>query len=149
MKFTIALILSGALLGTATAQTSSPTVIIGGNAKPFTTSAEVKPILEMIKGQWAAIRPYEGQDLLYFTTILAYRCGISEIRFAYNGGPMQVWQAEPCWREEAQPNALKLETHLPYAVAPLDSLQTIDVELLFDDGTTATASYTRQQIQIN
>ncbi len=118
-------------------------------AQNFTTSAEVKPILELIKGQWAAVREFDGQDLLYFTTILSYRCGISEIRFAYNGGPYQTWEAEPCYRDEAAPNAIKSETHFPYAVAPLNSLQTIDVQLVFDDGTFSVANYTRKQIQIN
>lgn len=120
-----------------------------GLAQDFTTSAGVKPILEMIRPQWVAVRPYEGQDLLYMTTLLTYRCGIAEIRFAYNGGPLQVWEAEPCWRDEASPMALKMETHLPYAVAPLNSLQSVTINLLFDDGTTMEQSYQRKDIQIN
>lgn len=118
-------------------------------AQDFTSSAGVKPILELIRPQWIAIRPYDGQDLLYMTTLLVYRCGIAQIRFSYNGGDLQVWEGEPCWRDEANPSALKLETHLPYAVAPLDSLQTVTVNLLFDDGTVMEHSYTRQQVQIN
>ena len=118
-------------------------------AQGFTTAAEVKPILEMIKPQWVAIRPFDGQDLLYFTTLLVYRCGITQINFSYNGSPLQTLDHEPCHRDEANPSALKLETHLPYVVAPLDSLQTITVQLLFDDGSAQTASYNRKEIQIN
>ncbi|MDA8747716.1 hypothetical protein N9M66_05850 [Litoreibacter sp.] len=118
-------------------------------AQDFTTSAGVKPILELIKGQWVAVRPYDGKDHLYFTTLLVYRCGIQQINFAYNGGPFQPLQHEPCYRDEANPSALKVETHLPYVVAPLDSLQTIAVQLMFDDGTAMTQSYDRKAIQIN
>lgn len=109
----------------------------------------MKPILELIKSQWAAVREFNGQDLLYFTTILSYRCGISEIRYATNGGEFQEWEAEPCYRDENAPNAINADTHLPYAIAPLSSLQIIDVENIFDDGTSSIANYTRAQIQIN
>ena len=39
-------------------------------AQNFTTSEGVKPILELIRPQWIAIRPYNGQDLLYMTCLL-------------------------------------------------------------------------------
>lgn len=113
----------------------------------FTESALAKPVLQAISGQWVTIRPYEGQDLLYFTMVLSYRCAIEQIRFSYNGGPLQVWEHEPCWHGEAQPYALKMDTHLPYAVAPLNSLQQITVDLLFDDGSTLTHSYDRAAIE--
>lgn len=118
-------------------------------AQDFTTSAGVKPILELIKAQWVGVRPYDGKDHLYFTTLLVYRCGIQQISFAYNGGPFQPLQHEPCYRDEANPSALKVETHLPYVVAPLDSLQTVAIRLQFDDGSEMTQSYERKAIQIN
>lgn len=118
-------------------------------AQDFTTSAGVKPILELIKGNWVAVRPYEGQDLLYFSTLLVYRCGIQQISFSYNGGPFQPLQHEPCHWGDADPMALKMETHLPYVVAPLDSLQSIAVQLDFDDGSVMSQSYERATIQIN
>ncbi len=122
---------------------------IPATAQDFTTSAGVKPILDLIKAQWIAIRPYDGKDYLYFSTLLVYRCGIEQISFAYNGGPFQPLDHEPCYRDEANPSALKVETHLPYVVAPLDSLQTIAIQLSFDDGTIMTQSYDRKAIQIN
>ncbi|WP_298292903.1 hypothetical protein [uncultured Litoreibacter sp.] len=118
-------------------------------AQDFTTSAGVKPILELIKAQWVAVRPYDGKDHLYFSTLLVYRCGIQQISFAYNGGPFQPLQHEPCHEGEANPSALKVETHLPYVVAPLDSLQNIAVELQFDDGSVMVQGYDRASILIN
>jgi len=119
------------------------------SAQDFTTSAGVKPILELIKGQWVAVRPYDDKDHLYFTTLLVYRCGIQQISFAYNGGPFQPLQHEPCHVGEANPSALKIETHLPYVVAPLDSLQNIAVELQFDDGSVMVQGYDRAAILTN
>lgn len=120
-----------------------------GHAQDFTTSAGVKPILELIKPQWIAVRPYDGKDHLYFTNLLVYRCGIQQISFSYNGSPFEPLQHEPCHIGEANPSALKVETHLPYVVAPLDSLQTVAVQLNFDDGTVMEQSYDRATIQIN
>jgi hypothetical protein len=110
------------------------------SADLFSDYKQAKPVLEIIKSDWIAIREYEGQDLLYVTTLLAYRCAISQIRFSYNNGPLSVWDSEPCYWDEASPNAQKLETHLPYAVAPLGSLQTITVDLLFEDGSNMSQS---------
>lgn len=118
-------------------------------AQDFTTSAGVKPILELIRPQWVAIRPFDGKDHLYFTTLLVYRCGIEKISFAYNGGSFQSLDHEPCYLGEANPSALKVETHLPYVVAPLDGLQSVDIRLEFDDGSVMTQNYGRSEIQIN
>lgn len=118
-------------------------------AQTFTTAQEVKPILEVIKANWIAVREFNGQDLLYFTTLMSYRCGMSEIRYATNGGEMQVWDNEPCYRDTAQPNAIRAETTVPYLSAPLKSIETIEIELIFDDGSSNSASFTRQQVQIN
>ncbi|MEM9583761.1 MAG: hypothetical protein AAGA08_11650 [Pseudomonadota bacterium] len=118
-------------------------------AQDFTTSAGVKPILELIKAQWIGIRPYDGKDHLYFSTLLVYRCGIQTISFSYNGGPFQPLDHEPCHWGEANPAALKVKTHLPYVVAPLDSLQTVAIQLQFDDGSAMTQSYDRASVQIN
>jgi len=127
----------------------SVALTLPATAQDFTTSAGVKPILELIKGNWVAVRPYEGQDLLYFSTLLIYRFGIQQISFAYNGGPFQPLQHEPCHWGENDPMALKLETHLPYVVAPLNSLQSVAIQLDFDDGTVMSQSYQRDAIPIN
>ena len=119
------------------------------SAQNFTTAAEVKPIVGAIKGQWIAVRPWEGKDLLYFTNLLSWRCGLNEIRYAVNSIVLQKLETEPCYENESAPNALKVEGILPYVSFPADSIETIIVEITYDDGTTDSASYDRAQVQIN
>ena len=118
-------------------------------AQNFTTAAEVKPIVGAIKAQWIAVRPWEGQDLLYFTNLLSWRCGLSQIRYAVNGAALKVYPAEPCYEDENAPNALKLDGILPYIKLPANSIQTIEVVITYDDGSEDQASYERAAVQSN
>lgn len=118
-------------------------------AQQFTTAAEVKPILTATKANWIAVREYEGQDLLYFTQILSWRCGLIEIMYSVNGADPVRYEAEPCYEDEAQPNALKMEGTLPYVALPLGSVETVGISLVFDDGSTDGAMFDRAGVQIN
>lgn len=118
-------------------------------AQQFTTAAEIRPILEATQGSWIAVREYDGQDLLYFTHLLAWRCGLEQVQFSVNGGEMQVFNLEPCYVDEAQPNAIKATDMLPFQKFDLKSVNQVDVMLTYDDGQTASGSYERAKIQIN
>ena len=116
----------------------------------FLTATEVRPILDATKGSWVAVRLYDGQDLLYFTNLLSWRCGLWEIRYGINGAPAdQVLTMEPCHPDTAQPAALTDPVGFPIWVnfAP-DSVQSVTVEIDYDDGTTDSASFDRNQILI-
>ena len=115
-------------------------------AQQFTTAAEVRPILEATKRSWVAVREYDGKDLLYFTQLLSWRCGLEGIGYAVNGGPQQPWPMEPCYEDAAQPNAIKSESILPYTAFPLSSVETISVQIVYDDGVTDTADYNRADV---
>lgn len=118
-------------------------------AQSYTTAAEVKPILMMTKASWIAVRAYEGQDLLYFTNALAWRCGITGITYAVNDGPKLGLAMEPCYEGEATPNALKMDQGiLPFVTLPLQSVATVTVEIQFDDGTTEAVDYARAAVLI-
>ncbi len=116
----------------------------------FTTAVEVKPILGMTKDNWVAVRAYEGQDLLYFSHLLAWRCGLWDISYGVNGAPAEtVVGMEPCHEDTAQPNSLMDVINYPiYATLPLDSVETVYVEVVFDDGTTDFAQFNRSEILI-
>lgn len=119
-------------------------------AQTMTTAAEIKPILTVTKPQWIAVRPYEGRDLVYFTNLLAWRCGLTAASYGLNGAPAdQPIPMEPCYEDEGQPNALKMDQGvLPYIEAPLDSVATVTVSVTYDDGSTDTASYERKAVLI-
>lgn len=114
----------------------------------FTTATEVKPILTATKAQWIAVREYDGQDIIYFTQLLSWRCGLSAIRYSVNGGPMQQYPMPPCHMEMAAPNALLGEEAMPIMGLPPKSVQTVDVEVFLDDTSVDFASYQRNQVLI-
>ena len=112
----------------------------------FLTALEVRPILSATRASWVAVREFDGQDLLYFTQILSWRCGLHEIRFAVNGGAEEVFPAEPCYVDTNAPNAIRAEDVLPYLTYPPGSVAQVDVRLIYDDGTEATATFERRSI---
>jgi hypothetical protein len=114
----------------------------------FTTALEIKPIMTATKPQWLAVREYDGQDLLYFTQVLSWRCGLWEVRYGLNGAPPDiVLPLEPCHDDTAQPNSLvDSETYPIWITAPLGSIESVDIEILYDDGTTDAAVFARNSI---
>lgn len=115
-------------------------------AQQFTTAAEIRPILDATKANWVAVREYDGQDLLYFTHLMAWRCGLDSIYYSVNSGAEVLWNGEPCHDGEAQPNAIKATDSLPFTKFALQSVNTVNVRLVYDDGGEATASFARADI---
>ena len=117
-------------------------------AQNFTSAAEVKPILSVTKPQWIAVREFDGKDLVYFTNLLAWRCGVQTVAYGLNGAaPQTALVTEPCYEAEPQPNALKMDQGvLPYIEAALGSVQTVTVLVTYDDGSTDTGEYLRAAV---
>ena len=60
-----------------------------------------------------------------------------------------VLPMEPCNEDFAQPNVMMdVENYLPYVIYPQNSVQSIYVEIVFDDGTTDFARFERSAIRI-
>ena len=114
-------------------------------AAQMSSAAEVKPILQMTRANWIAVREFNGQDLLYFTHLEVFRCGLNQIRYVINQGKPAVWETEPC---EGDETFSKIgEDRLPYATFPLGSIESVRIELTYDDGTVQTQSYDRAAIK--
>ncbi len=116
----------------------------GPGAAQFDTSEQVKPILKMIKPQWVSLREYDGQDLLYFTLLEVYRCGIEQIRYRVNDGKPKVWQTAPC---DGDGTFSEIGAEIvPYTGFPLGSVKSLRVELTYDDGSSEWAEYDRGDV---
>jgi hypothetical protein len=114
----------------------------------FTTTQEVKPILGATKGNWVAVREYDGQDLLYVTHLWAWRCGLAAIAVSVNDAPMRDWPLPSCHMKYAKPNAVLPEDGLPYMSMGLGSVETITVQVVYDDLTMEVAEFARGDVLI-
>lgn len=115
----------------------------------FTTAAEVGPILEMTKDSWAAVREYDGQDLVYFSHVLGWRCGLKAAKFSINDGPLEDLEMPECHMKFKQPNAMiDDEPLMTFRRYDLGSVTSIRVDLLLDDLTTQSVTLLRENILI-
>ena len=114
----------------------------------FTTAIEIKQLTLMTKGSWVALNSGEGRDILYFTHLMSWRCGLWAIRYGLNGEPATTdVPLEPCHEDTVSPNAMvDMETYPPYVFLPEGSVESVYVEIVFDDGTTDFAIFPRQAI---
>jgi len=93
---------------------------------------QIKQILDLTKANWVSFRDWQGQELIYFTHLESWKCGIDYVFYGLNGGPLdQEWQLDEC--NPDNPNAVLKEK--PYIELPLGSAQSISVQLIFPDGT--------------
>ncbi len=119
-------------------------LLAGGAQAQMQTTAEVKPILQMTRGNWVAVREYDGQDLLYFTHLEVFRCGLEQIRYVINDGKPSVWETPACAGDDTFTGIPA--DRLPYAVFPAKSIKSVRIELTYDDGTVETESFERGAI---
>lgn len=115
-------------------------------AQNFTTQAEVQPILEMTRANWIGLGTATGRDLLYFSHVLSWRCGIDEIRFGVNGVEPDTLPMEPCHSDTNSPNAIR---ELPFVSFPPDHVQSVTVEIIYPDGQSDRAEFMRAMIRID
>ncbi|WP_101068569.1 hypothetical protein [Roseovarius salinarum] len=135
--------------GPALAEQSNDQAYTGEPQTPtgkFTTATEVRPILTATKPDWVAVREFNGQDLLYFTQILSWRCGLVGLHYGVNGGEMRAWDMPPCLTDTAQPNAIRAEDGLPYVAFGPGHVQSVQVEIIYDDLTRDSAHYERSDV---
>lgn len=99
----------------------------------FLTAGEVRPILDLTKNNWIHVREFDGQDLLYVTHLLSWRCGLHQIEWRVNQEDWQVWQMPQCYVDEPAPAAIKPGDPEPYVRRDLGSIETVSIRLLYDD----------------
>jgi len=111
-------------------------------------AVQIRPILNATKNNWVAVREWEGQDLVYFTHLLTWRCGLRKILYSINSVAANMdWPFIPCNKTSANPSALPEEQKI-YGNFALNSVQSITVKIIYDDGEQDTATFQRAAIQI-
>lgn len=108
-------------------------------------AAQIRPILTMTKSSWVAVREWNGQDLIYFTHLESWRCGLNSVTYTINDEAPKPWELAPC--DEANPMAIP-DGHSVYTDFPLGSIETLRIDITYDDDTTDTETYERAAIQI-
>ena len=111
----------------------------------FLTAGEVRPILDATKGNWIAVREFDGQDLVYFTHLVSWRCGLYEVQFRINGGELRQFPIAHCPPDIESAMAIPEDTQV-FITEPLGSVQSVDVTLLYDDLGTDEASFERASV---
>lgn len=54
---------------------------------------QMKQILNMTKNNWVSFRDFNGKQLIYFTHLESYTCGIKEVRYSINSDDLdKVWE---------------------------------------------------------
>jgi hypothetical protein len=115
----------------------------------FTTATEVRPIIDMTQANWLALRDWEGEDWLYFTHLLSWRCGMWEIRYGLNGAPAtEVLPMQPCLVGSASPNAITDDSYPIYLRFPAGSVDQVSVVITYNDGTETGAAFQRAEIMM-
>jgi hypothetical protein len=102
-------------------------------------TGQEKQILPLIKANWLAFRNYSGRQFIYFSTLLAYRCGLSEIRYSVNSDALDLtFPLPPC--DPAQPQALDATKYPPFVTLVLGTAKQATVRAIFKDGTMTEAA---------
>lgn len=126
--------------------------MFGGTASAqgkFLTAAEVKPILNATKNNWIAVREFDGKDLLYFTHLLSWRCGLDAVQYGINSDITTLaLPMVPCDEEAASPAALP-DNQPIYAEYGLKSIFFVTIKLIYDDGTTDQMTFKRKSVLMN
>lgn len=92
-----------------------------------------KQILPMISDSWVAFRDYDGRQWIYFTTLVAYHCGLSEIRYSIDSDALdQRFPMPACDRQ--RPNAIDPAADPPYLTLRRGSARQVLVQIVFSDG---------------
>ena len=93
---------------------------------------QMKQILNMTQSNWVSFRDFNGKQLIYFTHLESYTCGIKEVRYSINSDDLdKVWELQIC--DTKNPMAVTKDT--VYLTMPLGTAKSIAVQVIFTDGT--------------
>lgn len=110
-------------------------VLLSGSVTALAQSALVgqeKNILEVTKSSWASFRNFNGRQLIYFTHLESYSCGLEEVHYSLNSTTLdKEWLLQPC--DPKKPH--NISSKRPYITLPPGTAKWIAVQITFADGT--------------
>ena len=124
------------IITTTTAQTQTPSV----PPADLTTAEGAAFIHQTLGDQLLAFKEDGDQDLIYFTAILSWRCGVQELYYGVNDDlAVTQFPLEPCYRDLRNPNTSKeLGTTYPFFVQlPKGAAQKVTLRVIYDNGSSA------------
>ncbi len=97
-------------------------------------TARARETLENVLQNWVVGRLYRGRYLVYFSPLLNFRCGVSEIRYGVGDGPPdRVWEMRPCDLSAPFDTARDEKTYAEFDEKP----EKMSVEVVYADGSTS------------
>ncbi len=119
MKKTTTLVASAMLLAT---------ISLAAYAMP---PEQIKQVLNLTKGNWVAFRDFNGKQLIYFTHLESYTCGIKQVQYSLNSDALdKSWELQPCKQNSPSP----ITKDIVYLTLPLGTAKSIAVKITFADG---------------
>ncbi len=90
-----------------------------------------KKLLKLTMSNWVHFRDWNGRQLIYFTHLEVYRCGIRKVQYSLNSDALdRTYELQPC--DPKEPNTVT--TDKPYISLPLGTARSISVQITFEDG---------------
>jgi hypothetical protein len=80
---------------------------------------------------WVSFRDFNEKQLIYFTPLESYTCGIKKVRYSINSDDRdKVWELQPCDSK----NPMAVTKDIIYLTMPLGTAKSIAVQVTFADG---------------
>lgn len=94
--------------------------------------AQMKQMLNMTQSSWLSFRDFNAKQLLYFTHLEMYTCGIKEVRYSINNDKLdKIYPLQKC-----DPKApMSMTKEKPYLTFELNRVKEVVLEVTFIDGT--------------
>lgn len=101
---------------------------------PVPTPAAAKQILKLTRNSWIQFRNFEGQQIVYFTSFLTWKCALKEIRFSVNSKDLAKRFPLPNCNPD---NPLHVDPNkdLAYLTFPLGEVETVSIQVVYQDDT--------------
>ncbi len=98
------------------------------------TTELTKQALDATRDQWIAFRNYNGEQWIYFTQLISWKCGLNQIRYSINNESLENNFPLPECNPQ-MPFAVDPENNEIYLRFPLGRAKTVSVQLVYGDDT--------------